>query len=136
MVEAGAKEVSEADMLRAHSHRVTRRSRSWLLSRSSIVAEIGKEKRVFPVADDGRRRKGCRSRGLLRPSCAWAFEAFDRHERSAREEQVKQEAHEHCMPSSFEGRLNEVGDALYRLNKEVMRTQDSWTRAFARTAAA
>lgn len=65
--------------------------------------------------------------------CAWAFEAFDRHERSAREEQVKQEAHE-LYAERFEGRLNEVDDALYYLNKEIMRTK-ILEKAFARMAA-
>ena len=39
-----------------------------------------------------------------------------------REGQVKQEAHE-LYAERFEGRLNEVDDALYYLNKEIMRTK-------------
>ena len=50
----------------------------------------------------------------------WMFETFDRTERNAREEQVKQEVEEH-FAEQFEGRMAEVGDALYGLQKEVMR---------------
>lgn len=66
MVEAGAKEISEADMLRAilTGHEEIKKLVAF---QKQIVAEIGKEKRVFPGRRDGRRREGCRSRGLLRP---------------------------------------------------------------------
>ena len=50
----------------------------------------------------------------------WAFEAFDRHERSDREKVVENEAHEKYA-ERFEGRMGEVDDALYYLKKEVMR---------------
>ena len=50
----------------------------------------------------------------------WAFEAFDRHERSDREKVVETEAHEKYA-ERFEGRMGEVDDALYYLKKEVMR---------------
>ena len=49
MVEAGAKEVSEEDMLQRHPLTRTRRSRSWSPSIEGIVAEIGKPKREFPL---------------------------------------------------------------------------------------
>lgn len=47
---------------------------------------------------------------------------------------MKQEAHE-LYAERFEGRLNEVDDALYYLNKEIMRTK-ILEKAFARMAAA
>lgn len=120
MVEAGAKEISEADMLRAilTGHEEIKKLVAF---QKQIVAEIGKEKRVFPVAETGEDVKAA-VRADFFDRCAWAFEAFDRHERSAREEQVKQEAHE-LYAERFEGRLNEVDDALYYLNKEIMRTK-------------
>lgn len=118
MVEAGAKEISEADMLRAilTGHEEIKKLVAF---QKQIVAEIGKEKRVFPIAETGEDVKAA-VRADFFDRCAWAFEAFDRHERSAREEQVKQEAHE-LYAERFEGRLNEVDDALYYLNKEIMR---------------
>ena len=48
------------------------------------------------------------------------FETFDRSERNAREEQVKAEVAEH-FAEQFEGREQEVADALYNVQKEVMR---------------
>ena len=120
MVEAGAKEISEADMLRAilTGHEEIKKLVAF---QKQIVAEIGKEKRVFPIAETGEDVKAA-VRADFFDRCAWAFEAFDRHERSAREDQVKQEAHE-LYAERFEGRLNEVDDALYYLNKEIMRTK-------------
>lgn len=84
MVEAGAKEISEADMLRAilTGHEEIKKLVAF---QKQIVAEIGKEKRVFPVAETGEDVKAA-VRADFFDRCAWAFEAFDRHERSAREE--------------------------------------------------
>lgn len=120
MVEAGAKEISEADMLRAilTGHEEIKKLVAF---QKQIVAEIGKEKRVFPIAETGEDVKA--------PS-AWTSStaAHGRLRRltvtnAARaRSQVKQEAHE-LYAERFEGRLNEVDDALYYLNKEIMRTK-------------
>ena len=84
MVEAGAKEISEADMLRAilTGHEEIKKLVAF---QKQIVAEIGKEKRVFPIAETGEDVKAA-VRADFFDRCAWAFEAFDRHERSARED--------------------------------------------------
>ena len=118
MVEAGAKEISEADMLRAilTGHEEIKKIVAF---QKQIVAEIGKEKRDFPVFETGADIKAAVREDFL-GRCEWAFEAFDRHERSAREKQVKIEAHEKYA-EQFAGRMSEVDDALYYLNKEVMR---------------
>ena len=118
MVEAGAKEISEADMLRAilTGHEEIKKIVAF---QKQIVAEIGKEKREFPVFETGADVKAAVREDFL-SRCEWAFEAFDRHERSAREKQVKIEAHEKYA-EQFAGRMSEVDDALYYLNKEVMR---------------
>ena len=42
----------------------------------------------------------------------WAFDTFDRAERTAREDQVKQETLEH-FAEQFPDRDGEIGDALY-----------------------
>ena len=118
MVEAGAKEISEEDMLRAilTGHEEIKRIVAF---QKEIVAEIGKEKREFPVFETGADVKEVVREEFL-SRIEWAFEAFDRHERSAREKVVETEAHEKYA-EQFEGRLNEVDDALYALKKEVMR---------------
>ncbi|MGN0996581.1 MAG: polyribonucleotide nucleotidyltransferase, partial [Candidatus Ventricola sp.] len=118
MVEAGAKEISEEDMLRAilTGHEEIKKLVAF---QKEIVAEIGKEKREFPVFETGADVKEVVREDFL-GRIEWAFEAFDRHERSAREKVVETEAHEKYA-ERFEGRLGEVDDALYYLKKEVMR---------------
>ena len=118
MVEAGAKEISEEDMLRAilTGHEEIKKLVAF---QKMIVAEIGKEKREFPVFETGADVKEVVREEFL-SRIEWAFEAFDRHERSAREKVVETEAHEKYA-EQFAGRLNEVDDALYALKKEVMR---------------
>ena len=84
-----------------------------------IVAEIGKPKRDFPVIETGEDVKAAVCEDFY-GRCEWVFEAFDRHERGDREKIVSAEAHEKYA-ERFEGRMNEVDDALYYLNKEIMR---------------
>ena len=118
MVEAGAKEISEEDMLRAilTGHEEIKKLVAF---QKEIVAEIGKEKRAFPIFETGEDvKEAVRADFLSRVE--WAFEAFDRHERSDREKVVENEAHE-LYAERFEGRMGEVDDALYALKKEVMR---------------
>ena len=118
MVEAGAKEISEDDMLRAilTGHEAIKKIVQF---QKEIVAEIGKEKREFPVAETGADVKEAVHTDFL-GRMEWAFEAFDRHERGAREKVVAAEAHEKYA-EKFDGRMAEVDDALYYLSKEVMR---------------
>lgn len=118
MVEAGAKEISEEDMLRAilTGHEAIKKIVEF---QKQIVSEIGKEKAEFPVMETGEDIKEAVHEDFLSRT-EWAFEAFDRHERGDRENIVKEEAHEKYA-ERFEGRMNEVDDALYYLNKEVMR---------------
>ena len=118
MVEAGAKEISEEDMLRAilTGHEEIKKLVAF---QKQIVAEIGKEKREFPVFETGADVKEV-VRADFMDRVEWAFEAFDRHERSAREDVIAKEAHEKYA-EQFEGRMGEVDDALYYMKKEVMR---------------
>ncbi len=118
MVEAGAKEISEEDMLRAilTGHEEIKRLVAF---QKRIVEEIGKAKKDFPVFETGEDIKAAVHEDFLGRT-EWAFEAFDRHERGDRETLVKQEAHEKYA-ERFAERMNEVDDALYYLDKEVMR---------------
>ena len=118
MVEAGAKEVSEEVMLKAilFAHEESKKIVAFI---EGIQAEIGKPKREFPLYLPGEDVKSA-VREFAMDKVRWMFETFDRAERNAREEQVKQEVEEH-FAEQFEGRMAEVGDALYGLQKEVMR---------------
>lgn len=118
MVEAGAKEVSEEVMLGGilFAHEEIKKIVAFL---NGIVSEIGKEKKEFPLVLPGEDVKAA-VREYALDKVKWMFETFDRNERNAREEQVKAEVAEH-FAEQFEGREVEVGDALYALQKEVMR---------------
>ncbi len=84
-----------------------------------IVAEIGKPKRDFPLNVTGEDITAA-VREYAYDKAKWSFDTFDRAERQQREEQVKAETIEH-FADIFPGRDAEVADALYYLNKEVMR---------------
>lgn len=118
MVEAGANEVSEELMLKAilFAHDEIKKIVAFI---DGIQAEIGKEKAEVPLVVTGDDVKAA-VREYAYDKCCWVFEAYDRHERQDREAQVKADCAEH-FAEQFEGRLDEVADALYYLNKEIMR---------------
>ncbi|HIT00439.1 MAG TPA: polyribonucleotide nucleotidyltransferase [Candidatus Faecaligallichristensenella faecipullorum] len=118
MVEAGAKEVSEETMLKAilFAHEEIKKIVAF---QEMIVAEIGKPKKEFPLSLPGEDVKAA-VREYAYDKVVYCFDTFDRKEREAREEALSQELNEH-FAGQFEGRMGEVADALYALNKEVMR---------------
>ncbi|MEG0935720.1 MAG: polyribonucleotide nucleotidyltransferase [Clostridia bacterium] len=118
MVEAGAKEVSEEVMLAGilYAHGEIKKLVAFI---AEIAQEIGKEKQAFPLMIPGDDVKQA-VREFALEKVEYAFSTFDRQARQAREEQVKQETLEH-FAEQFAGREIEIGDAIYVLNKEVMR---------------
>ena len=118
MVEAGAKEVSEEVMLGAilFAHEEIKKIVAFI---NGIVAEIGKEKKEFPLALPTEEVKAA-VREYALPFVEWIFETYDRNERNAREEEVNTKVLEY-FAGLFEGREQEVADALYGVLKEVMR---------------
>ncbi len=118
MVEAGAKEVSEEVMLGAilFAHEEIKKIVAFI---NDIVAEIGKPKKEFPLALPGEDVKTA-VREYALPFVEWVFETYDRADRNAREDEVNAKVLEY-FASLFEGREQEVADALYAVMKEVMR---------------
>ena len=118
MVEAGAKEVSEEVMLGAilFAHEEIKKIVAFI---NGIVEEIGKEKKEFPLALPTEDVKAA-VREYALPFVEWIFETYDRNERNAREEEVNTKVLEY-FAGLFEGREQEVADALYGVLKEVMR---------------
>ena len=118
MVEAGANEVSEETMLKAilFAHEQVKRIVAFI---EGITAEIGQPKREFPLELPGDDVKAA-VREYAYDKVKWMFDTFDRHERQAREEQIKNEVNEH-FAEEYAERMTEVGDALYSIQKEVMR---------------
>ncbi|MBQ3484749.1 MAG: polyribonucleotide nucleotidyltransferase [Clostridia bacterium] len=118
MVEAGAKEVSEKVMLDAIMF-----AHEWIKKiiafQDEIIAEIGKEKAEVALVVTGDDVKAA-VREFAYDKCKWVFDTTVREERQEREAQVKAETLE-ALGAQFEGRESEIGDALYYLNKEIMR---------------
>ncbi len=118
MVEAGANEVSEEEMLGAilFAHEEIKKLVAFI---EGIQAEIGKEKVEVALVTTGDDIKQA-VRDFAYDKCVWTFETTVRAERQQREAQTKKECMEH-FAEQFEGRMGEVADAIYYLNKEVMR---------------
>ncbi len=120
MVEAGAKELSEDTMLDAilFGHEEIKKLVAF---QKAIIAEIGKEKKVVPLITTGDDIKAA-VREFAYDKCVWTFETFDRKERQEREAQTKEETVA-ALAERFPERESEIEDALYYLNKEVMRAK-------------
>jgi len=120
MVEAGAKELSEDTMLDAilFGHEEIKKLVAF---QKQIVAEIGKEKKVVPLNTTGDDIKEA-VREFAYDKCVWTFETFERKERQEREAQTKEETLA-ALAERFPERESEIADALYYLNKEVMRAK-------------
>ncbi len=118
MVEAGAKEVSEDAMMDAilYAHESIK---ELVAFQEKIVAEIGKPKKDYPLVTTGDDVKAA-VRAYAYDKCVYTYETTVRKERQAREAEVKADVLAH-FAEEFAGRESEVADALYYLNKEVMR---------------
>ena len=120
MVEAGANELSEDTILDAilFGHEEIKKLVAF---QKKIVDEIGKEKKVVPLITTGDDIKAA-VRDFALEKCKWVYETFERKERQAREAQVKEETIG-ALSEKFPDRESEIEDALYYLNKEVMRAK-------------
>ncbi|NLB91247.1 MAG: polyribonucleotide nucleotidyltransferase [Clostridiales bacterium] len=118
MVEAGANEISEEVMLDAImlAHEEIKKIVAF---QEEIVKEIGKEKVEVPLALTGADIEEA-VRAFAYDKCVYAFDTFDRQERGQREKQTKEETLAH-FAEIFPEREDEISEALYALNKEVMR---------------
>ena len=118
MVEAGANELSEDVMLDGimFAHEYIRKIVEF---QDMIVADIGKAKVEVPLITTGDDIKAA-VHAYAYDKAVWTFSTFDRYERQQREAQVKREVVE-TLGQQFPGRESEIEDALYYLNKEVMR---------------
>ena len=118
MVEAGAKEVTEDEMLEAimlaHAE-----IKKLVAFQEEIVAEVGKEQAVieyYKVPEEIQQAV----REYATDKIAWVMESFDRHERDVREQQVDAEVQEH-FAQQFPDKAREISDSLYVIKKETMR---------------
>ncbi len=119
MVEAGADEVSESDMLDAimFAHEEIKQLCAFI---EDIVKEVGKEKMEYVVfkADDDVDEA---VRAYATDKMIEAIKTFDKLERLENMDKVETETHEH-FAEIFEDRDKEVGEVLYTIKKEQVRS--------------
>ncbi len=118
MVEAGAKEVSEEVMLEGimYAHEEIKKL---IAFQETIIAEIGKPKAEVKLFVTAQEIKDA-VREYAYDKCSYTFETFVREERQEREKTAKEDILAH-FADIFSGREREVDDAVYYLNKEIMR---------------
>ena len=118
MVEAGANEISEEVMLDAImlAHEEIKKI---IAFEEKIIAEIGKPKAEVFLVTTGEDIKAA-VREYAYDKCVYVFDTTEREERQNREKAVKEETLAH-FAEEFPGRESEIADALYYLNKEIMR---------------
>ncbi len=118
MVEAGANEITEQEMLDAilFAHEEIKRICEFI---EGIKAEIGKpekEVELYKVPEEIE----AAVREYAMDKVIWSVDTFERKEREAREEQVKKETKEHFAEIYPDSAIH-VGNILYAMMKEVVR---------------
>lgn len=118
MVEAGASEITEKEMLDAIllGHEYIKTIVEWI---SSIQAEIGKEKLV-PVIHTPDEELKTKVVEFAREKVEWQLDTFDRSEREKRTEQVKEETIAH-FAEEYPDSAADIDAILYSLMKEILR---------------
>ena len=117
MVEAGANELTEAEMLKAIllAHETIKQIVSFI---ESIAAEIGKPKMEVNYQPDPEFVALVREYAM--DKVEWSLDTFDRKEREARSAEVKAEVTEH-FAENFPDSAKDVDAILYNITKEIVR---------------
>ncbi|MCE5189506.1 MAG: polyribonucleotide nucleotidyltransferase, partial [Eubacteriales bacterium] len=118
MVEAGANEISEDEMLGAilFAHEEIKKIVSFI---ADIEAQIGKQK-MEPVVYHPDEALEAKVRVYAFDKVVWSLDTFERSEREARSEQVKAEVVEAFKEEYPEGG-KDIAAVLYNITKEVVR---------------
>jgi polyribonucleotide nucleotidyltransferase len=118
MVEAGANEISEEEMLGAilFAHEEIKKLVAFI---SEIQAEVGKEKMEVNIykPDEAFAEK---VRAFAFGKVVWSLDTFERKEREVRSEQVKTETIE-AFAEEYPESAKDIGAILYAITKEVVR---------------
>ncbi len=118
MVEAGANEISEEEMLGAilFAHDEIKKLVAFI---SEIQAEVGKEKMEVNIykPDEAFTEK---VRAFAFDKVVWSLDTFERKEREVRSEQVKKETIE-AFAEEYPDSAKDIGSILYAITKEVVR---------------
>ena len=118
MVEAGANEVSEEQMLGGilFAHEEIKKQVKFI---NEIVKKVGKKKlevELYHIGED----VDAAVRKYADKKLDKALDTFDRSERQERQDAVQADVMEH-FKEQFEGREREIGDTLYYMTKEKVR---------------
>ena len=118
MVEAGASEISEEEMLNAilFAHEEIKKICEFI---ENIKREIGKPEKqieVYAIPEE----INAAVREFATEKVRWSVDTFDRNERSQREDQIKKEVNEHFAERFPESELH-INNVLYNLMKEIIR---------------
>jgi len=118
MVEAGANELTEAEMLKAIllAHETIKQIVSFI---ESIAAEIGKPKMEVNIYQPDPEFVAL-VREYAMDKVGWSLDTFDRKEREARSAEVKAEVTEH-FAENFPDSAKDVDAILYNITKEIVR---------------
>lgn len=118
MVEAGAKEVTEKEMLDGimFGFEYIKKIVEFI---DGIVAEVGQPKRQIEIHQIDPELEAA-VRAYAADKVAWSLDTFDRSERDARTKQVKEECREY-FAETYPENLGDVDDVLYNMTKELVR---------------
>lgn len=118
MVEAGANEVSEKEMLDAilYAHCFIKDIVSFI---DKIQAEVGKEK-IVPEIHVPDAELTAKVIEYSREKVAWQLDTFDRHERETRTAQVTEDVQAH-FAEEYPEAAADIDAILYNLMKEILR---------------
>ena len=120
MVEAGAKEIDDEEMIGAilFGHEEIKKQCAFI---EGIVAEVGKPKRemeLYHIPED----LDNAVRAYASEKLDYALDTFDRQERSDRQDQVEKECLEH-FADIYPDMAREIKDSLYYITKEKVRAK-------------
>ena len=120
MVEAGAKEIDDEQMVKAilFGHEEIKKQCAFI---EEIVAEVGKPKLemdLYHVPED----LDADVRAYASEKLDYALDTFDREVRQARQDEVEKDVLEH-FADKYEGMAREIKDSLYYITKEKVRAK-------------
>lgn len=120
MVEAGAKEVTEEEMLGAilFAHEEIKKICSFIEKIKLECAKPDKEVELYQIPEEIDKAV----RDYARQRVEWSIDTFDRAERDQRELEVENETKEH-FAEQFPDHEQDIGNVLYNMTKEMLRSR-------------
>ncbi len=118
MVEAGASEISEQEMLDAilFAHEEIKKICAFIENIKQEIGKPEKEIEVYTIPEEIEKAV----REYAADKVVWSVDTFDRTEREQRQDQVSAEIKEHFAEQFPDSELH-IGNVLYNMTKEVIR---------------